>query len=124
MISKVFPGHSFYHACRYVCLKQGASILETEGVRAHDHKLMSDDFILQNALRPSKKQACFHSALSFYPGENPGDAKMVQIAKEYLEGLCIKNTQFAIAKHTDKAHIHLHVLANMVNNQGESIKDN
>ena len=46
MISKVFGGHSFYHACRYICLKQGATILETEGVRGHNHRLMSDDFKL------------------------------------------------------------------------------
>ena len=27
-------------------------------------------------------------------------------------------------KHTDKDHLHLHILANMVNNKGETIKDN
>jgi hypothetical protein len=98
--------------------------LDAEGVRGYDFKLMAEDFILQSSLRPSKTQACFHSALSFYPGENPGDEKMVQIAREYLEKLNITNTQFAIIKHTDKAHLHLHILANMVDNNGKPIKDN
>jgi hypothetical protein len=124
MLSKVFEGHSFYFACRYVCNKNGSELLDALGVRGYDFKLMAEDFLRQSGLRPSKTQACFHSVLSFYPGEDPGDDKMMQIAKEYLEKLGIINTQFAIIKHTDKAHLHLHVLANMVNNDGKSIKDN
>jgi hypothetical protein len=47
MVNKVFSGHSFYHACRYVVDKPGAEVLEYEGVRAHNYKVMSDDFIMQ-----------------------------------------------------------------------------
>ena len=36
----------------------------------------------------------------------------------------ITDTQFAIVKHIDKNHSHLHILANLVNNNGETIKDN
>jgi hypothetical protein len=66
----------------------------------------------------------FSQCPQFLSGENPGDEKMVQIAREYLEELGIINTQFAIIKHTDKAHLHLHILANMVDNDSKSIKDN
>lgn len=125
MISKVFPGHSFYHAVHYVCKEERkAEILATEGVREHDYRLMTQDFITQHGLRPTKKQACFHSVLSFYPGENPNNDTLAAIAKKYLEGIGITNTQYAIVKHTDKAHLHLHVFANMVNNEGRSIPDN
>lgn len=124
MISKVFDGHSFYHACRYMCNKQGAEVLATEGVRGYNYKLMADDFIDQAAQRPTKKQACFHAVLSFHPHEKPDDARIVTIAKEYLEEIGIINTQFAITKHTDKAHLHVHLIANMVNNEARSIKDN
>lgn len=125
MISKVFPGHHFYHAVRYVCKEEKKpEILATEGVRAHDYRLMAQDFINQHELRPSKKQACFHSILSFHPSEKPDNATLVEIAKKYLEGIGITNTQYAIVKHTEKAHLHLHVIANMVNNDGKSIRDN
>src|SRR5437016_10469757 len=125
MLSKVFTGHSFYGSVRYVCQDQRrAVVLEAEGVRGHEYKLMIQDFERKHSLRPTKKQACFHSILSFYPGENPGDAKMVEIAKRYLEDLRITNTQYSITKHTDKAHLHLHIIANMVNNEGQAIKDN
>jgi len=125
MISKVFPGHHFYHAVRYVCREEiDPEILATEGVRAHDWRLMAQDFINQHELRPTKKQACFHCVLSFHPTEKPDNSTLVEIAKKYLEGIGIINTQYAIVKHTEKAHLHLHLIANMVNNDGQSIRDN
>lgn len=123
MVSKVFSGHSFYHACRYVVNKPGATVLECEGVRGHDFKVMSDDFIMQQQLRPQKEKACFHCSLSFYPREKLSDERMVKIAKEYLENLGIVNTQFAVTKHSDRKHVHLHVVANMVDNNGKVISD-
>lgn len=125
MISKVITGKSFYGACRYICKdERRAVVLETEGVRGHNYKLMATDFEMQQALRPSLKKAVFHGILSFYPGEKIDDEKMVLIAKEYLENMGIKNTQYAITKHTDRDHPHLHVIANLVNNDGRTIKDN
>ncbi|GEO11154.1 relaxase/mobilization nuclease domain-containing protein [Segetibacter aerophilus] len=123
MLSKVYSGHSFSHACRYIVNKQGAKVLECEGVRGHDYKLMSDDFRMQQQMRPGKEKACFHCSLSFYPGEVLSDEKMVKIAQEYLEKLGIVNTQYVITKHTDRKHLHLHIVANMVNNNGKSISD-
>ncbi len=123
MISKPVPANSFYHTCRYISNKPGAELLVAEGVRGHDYKLMVDDFQTQQQLRPDKKQACFHSILSFYPGEKPSDEIMKEIAIKYLKELGIVNTQYAISKHTDKAHLHLHIVANMVNNEGKAISD-
>lgn len=125
MISKAFPGHNFYNAVRYVCRQEiEPEILATEGVRAHDWRLMAEDFINQHELRPTKKQACFHSVLSFHPTEKPDNETLIEIAKKYLEGIGIANTQYAIVKHSEKKHLHLHVIANMVNNDGKSIPDN
>jgi hypothetical protein len=124
VISKICAGHSFRGAIQYICREdKHAQILSVEGVRDHSIKLMIRDFERQHSLRPEKKQACFHGILSFYPGENPDDQRIREIAGKYLEGLDIRNTQTAIMKHSDKAHIHVHLIANMVNNQGWSISD-
>jgi len=101
-----------------------AVVLETEGVRSYDYKLMAKDFEMQQAYRPTLKKAVFHGILSFYPGEKIEDQKMIEIAKEYLQEMKIVDTQFAIVKHIDKNHSHLHIIANLVNNKGEAIKDN
>src|SRR6266542_596799 len=125
MISKVIIAKSFYGACEYICKdKRRAVILETEGVRSHSYKLMAKDFEVQHALRPTLKKAVFHGILSFYPGEKIDDQKMLAIAKEYLEKMGITNTQYAITKHIDRNHPHLHIIANLINNKGETIKDN
>ena len=110
MISKVIPGRSFYGACKYICEdEKRALVLATEGVRSHNYTLMAKDFEMQQGLRPSLKKAVFHGILSFYPGEKIDDARMVKIAQEYLAEMGIINTQYAITKHTDRDHLHLHV---------------
>jgi len=123
MISKPIPAHSFYHTCRYVCQKPGAEVLVTEGVRGHNYKVMAEDFIRQQQLRPSKAKACLHGILSFHPTEKPSNEMMMDIARKYLERLGVVNTQFAIVKHTDRKHSHLHIVANMVDNKGQAISD-
>jgi len=123
MISKPLPANSFYHTCRYVCQKKGAEVLIAEGVRWHDYKLMAEDFLRQQQTRPSKGKAVFHSILSFHPDENPSDEQLKEIARKYLDRLGIVNTQFSVSKHTDKAHLHLHIVANLVDNSGKAISD-
>ena len=46
------------------------------------------------------------------------------MAKEYLEQLGFKNTQYAIVKHNDRKHPHVYVVANRVDNEGKTLKDN
>ncbi|MHA4811005.1 relaxase/mobilization nuclease domain-containing protein [Flavitalea flava] len=123
MISKPVQAHSFYHTCRYIANKPGSELLIAVGVRAHDFMVMAEDFLNQQQLRPTKEKACFHGILSFYPGENPSDDLLKEIALKYLAKQGIVNTQFAISKHTDKAHLHLHIVANMVDNNGNAISD-
>lgn len=101
-----------------------ALVLETEGVRGHHFKLMAADFEDQRSLRPSLSKAVFHAILSFYPTEKIDDANLVEIAKEYLQKMKITDTQYSITKHTDRNHPHLHIIANLVTNKGETIKDN
>jgi hypothetical protein len=125
MISKVIIGKTFSGACRYVCRDQKrAVVLDAEGVRDYDWKLMSEDFERQHSLRSSLHKVVFHGILSFYPGEKIEDGKMIQIAREYLQKMNMSDTQFSITKHIDKDHSHLHIIANLVNNNGGTIKDN
>ncbi|MGN7825045.1 relaxase/mobilization nuclease domain-containing protein [Chitinophaga sp. 22536] len=125
MISKVITGKSFYGCCRYVCAdEQRAEILEAEGVRDYSYRHMGNDFEMSRQQLPDKRKAVFHGILSFYPGEQLTNEAMAQIGREYLEKLGITNTQYVITKHTDTDHLHLHIIANLVNNRGKVIRDN
>ena len=122
-MSKVFlTGQSFGETARYLCLDlERAQVLAVEGVRGHDYQLMEEDFKMQHRLMPEKEKPVFHGMLSFPPGEDPGNEKMAEIARTWLQEIGMANTQYAIVKHTDKAHLHLHILANRVNNEGRII---
>lgn len=124
MISKVITGKTFYGCCRYVCNnQQRATILHAEGVRDYNYRLMAHDFEMNRQQLPNRRVAVFHGILSFHPSESLTDEKMTSIAQEYLQNMGIVNTQYAITKHTDKAHPHLHIIANLVNNDGKVISD-
>jgi hypothetical protein len=124
MISKIFTGHSFAGAVKYVVEdERRAEVLEVQGVRDWDYRLMTEDFLRQASLNPAKTKACFHAILSFSPEDKMNDKTMTQIAMNYLVEMGLANTQFAIVKHTDKDHQHVHLLANLVDNKGHSIKN-
>jgi len=123
MISKHLPAKSFYHTCRYIHQKKGAEILHSEGLRDHNYQVMAEDFMRQQQMRPEKQKACFHAILSFHPDEKPSDETMKEIAQKYLTELGVVNTQVVICKHTDRVHPHLHIVANMINNDGNAISD-
>ena len=126
MISKIIkPGKSFKGLAEYLCKDQDrAVILASEGVRDYNYKSMAKDFESQAAYNPNISSPVQHVILSYYPGENVDDEKMVRIAKEYLEKLEIKDTQYAVVKHNDRDHPHTHIIINRVGDNGKAIKDN
>jgi hypothetical protein len=123
MISKIFlTGKTFAQTCQYVCQDLARSeVLDYSGVRGYDHQTMAEDFAIQHSFRPEREKPVFHGMLSFPPGEDPGDAKMVEIARDYLREIGMNATQYAVVKHTDKEHLHLHIIANRVNDEGITI---
>jgi hypothetical protein len=123
MLSKVFiTGKSFKETCQYVCQDlTRAEVLSVEGVRGYDHKRMAEDFEVQHQFWPEKEKPVFHAALTFPRGEDPGNEKMVEIAREYLQKIGMHGTQYAVVKHTDKEHLHMHIIANRINNEGKII---
>ncbi len=48
---------------------------------------------------------------------------MVERAKEYMEKVGIRNTQYVIVRHSDRDHPHLHLIYNRVDNNGKTITD-
>lgn len=123
MISKIFlTGKSFGSTCRYLCEDLARSeVLAVEGVRGHDFQLMQEDFEVQHQFMPEKEKPVFHAVLSYPHGEDPGKEKIVEIGRKYLQEIEMANTQYAMVQHTDKKHLHVHILANRVNNDGKII---
>jgi hypothetical protein len=124
MISKVFvTGKTLRESCLYVCQDLNrAQILDMKGVRKYDLRLMAGDFELQQSwANQVKEKPVFHGVLSFPHGEEPEDRKLVEIARKYLCEIRVADTQYVMVKHTDKDHLHLHIVANRVSHSGEIV---
>ena len=48
---------------------------------------------------------------------------MTQIAREYMEKMNVRDTQYILVRHTDREHPHCHLVYNRVDNRGKAISD-
>lgn len=74
-----------------------------------------------NNYRPIQKPV-YHWILSWKEGERKIPPKeMLEVAKEFMKRIGFTNTQYVISAHFDKENQHLHIVANIVNNDGKRI---
>ena len=71
-----------------------------------------------------------HISISFsaedahrFPDNEAGDRFMEQLVREWLERMGIRNAQFLIARHFDKAHPHCHLVYSRIDLDGNVISD-
>lgn len=126
MIGKLTKGTSFDGCVCYVLKEEKARLLETVGVEGSPEQ-MAEQFELQSLLNDKVKNVVGHTSLSFSPEDSlrlrNDDALMLKIARKYMERMGIRNTQYIIARHTDRRHAHCHIVFNRVNNDGKTISD-
>jgi hypothetical protein len=125
MIGKVISGKSFTGCVHYVVQKPGAVVLEAEGIRTEAVASMVADFNLQRKLNPELGKAVGHITLNWSTQDRDKLTPqiMAERAREYLEKMQIRDTQYLIVEHRDREHPHLHIVYNRVNYQGKTITD-
>ena len=126
MIGKITKGSEFAGCVAYVLHEDKARLLASGGVSGTPEE-MAEQFELQTLLNDKVKNTVGHISLSFSPEDGArlqnDDSLMVKIAYEYMEQMGIRNTQFIIARHTDRQHPHCHIVFNRVDNNGKTISD-
>ena len=126
MIAKIVKGKSFKGVINYVLDKaKQTELLAAEGVRYKNRESIIRSFVTQAGLNPKVSKTVGHISLDFSAQDKDRltNAKMVQIAKEYMAKMQIANTQYIIGRHYDKAYPHIHVIFNRVDNNGKTIPD-
>jgi hypothetical protein len=131
MIGKVKVNQSFGAMCQYVLQEKtpdkGAEVLAAHGVRTDSAAHMAADFDAVRAMRPGLGKAVLHVALAFpvEEKEKVTNEVMGRIAQDYLKGLKIdpENTQWAVVRHQDKEHPHMHLVVNRVDLDGQTVSD-
>lgn len=125
MIAKNIKGKSFKGCVNYV-MNDTAELLEAEGVWVDSAKDMIRSFAMQRSGRKEIKQPVGHIPISFSPedkGKMTNDF-MLQLAKEYMQEMGIKNTQYIIVRHHNTDNAHLHIVYNRINNDLKLISVN
>lgn len=125
MIAKNIKGKSFKGCVSYV-MNDTAKLLEAEGVLASSKQDIIRSFAMQRSGRREVKQPVGHIPLSFAPEdkERMTDDFMQQLAKEYMEEMGIRNTQYIIVRHHNTDNEHIHIVYNRIDNNLKLISVN
>lgn len=126
MMAKITKGSAFAGAVKYIFDPQKQTeLLAAEGVRLKDVESVARSFEAQRQLNTRVTRPVGHISLDFsaQDREQLDNAKMVTIAREYMERMGIRETQFIIGRHHDREHPHIHLLYNRVDNNGCTISD-
>lgn len=139
MIPKLTTGNGFGGSLRYDT-RQGqgtkpglAKVLDVSGVEFDIDKdgnyvintrQVSRDFRAQTMGYQGKRdirKPVYHWVLSYHPEDEVSEEQMIEDAKDFLKRIGFDDTQYVMTVHYDKAHHHLHIVTNVVNNQGKRI---
>ncbi len=118
---------SFARVVNYVNNPKKARLIDSKDVRLDDNATIARSMQGQADDKPGRKltNPVYHISLDFAHEDAPKltDALMVEIAREYMRRMGITNTQYIVSRHTDTEHQHLHIVANRVDNDGNTISD-
>ena len=125
MIAKIVTGASFGGCTAYAYGKDQAEVISHDGIIPDDPKIAAKCFEVQAQLNPRVSKPVGHIAISFKPEDKPRltNEFVVQLAKEYMEKMGIKDTQYVIVRHHNTPNPHCHLIFNRVDNNGKRISD-
>ena len=125
MIAKIVTGASFGGCTSYAYGKDQAEVIAYDGIIPDEPNIAAKCFEIQAQLNPRVSKPVGHIAISFKPEDKQRltDEFMSQIAKEYMEKMGIKDTQYVIVRHHNTPNPHCHLIFNRVDNNGKRISD-
>lgn len=118
---------SFAKLVNYVNNPKKARLIDSKDVRLDNNVTIAASMQGQADDKPGRKlkNPVYHISLDFAHEDTPKltDDLMAEIAREYMKRMGIVNTQYIVCRHTDREHQHLHIVANRVDNDGNTISD-
>ena len=104
-----------------------AILIDLKDVRDDNNSTIAASMQGQADDKPGRKleKPVYHISLNFSKEDAPklSNELMVEIASEFMEKMGIRNTQYIVCRHTDTEHPHMHIVANRVDNDGNTISD-
>ncbi len=105
-------------AIRYICNPE-----KTQGMLLVDSHGCVPEFAAQQmeaTAKQNKRGGCrkaYHLMQSFAPDDNITPEKALEIGRQFADGVTRGKHQYVIAVHTDRGHIHCHIIFNAVDSR-------
>ena len=125
MTADQVKGKGFRGALNYNLEKVNKGVakwLDTSFAQDNEKAIMNEVKMIR-VLRPNLAKYFYHTSVNFPPHENLKDEQMVSLAKDYLEAMGFDQHQYAIFRHFDADHPHLHILVNRIGYDGAVVSD-
>ncbi|WP_013320623.1 relaxase/mobilization nuclease domain-containing protein [Gloeothece verrucosa] len=113
MIAKQVQGTNFKNVLDYVHNKAGAKLIGTN-MTGKEPESLALEFRISAQLRRRVTKCVYHVSLSVSKEEKLAEQQWVKIARAYLKGMEFDANQYAIYRHTDREHDHIHVIASRI----------
>jgi len=127
MIGKQIKGTGFRSCLNYVLGKKDAALIGGTMCGQTPEELAAE-FAIARQLRPNLKVAVFHATLSVDCTEKledseENDQRWLAIAANYMKAMEFDNNQYAVVKHSDTEHDHIHIVASRICLDGGVVDD-
>ncbi len=106
-------GNGFKGALEYDA-KEGSELLATNCAMSEPREMAREMRIVANSNAYCKKPV-FHTSLSLPKSDKLSNEEWQKVGKRYIELMKFEGHQFAITRHSDSKHDHIHICVNRVN---------
>lgn len=113
MIGKQVKGKGFRGLLNYLEGKEQAQLIGGN-MSGRNARELSAEFGLSRALNPNAKRHVYHASLSLPPHERLTNQQWGEVAASYLEQMGYVNNQYAVYRHYDQEHDHIHIIASRI----------
>lgn len=100
-------------------------IIDSGDILTFDYRHMVQSFEAAHGFMPDKEAPAGHISISFDKADAPRltDDFMAKLAKEYMNGMGITDTQYLVVRHLETEHPHFHIVYNRVNMFGKAVNE-
>ncbi|MHC5748406.1 MAG: relaxase/mobilization nuclease domain-containing protein, partial [Nostoc sp.] len=113
MIGNQTKGKSFRGLLDYLENKEESSLIGGNmfGTNARE---LAREFRLSRQLNPEAEKVVHHVSLSLSPGEQLDNDTWCEVADKYMNAMGYTANQYAIYRHSDRNHDHIHICASRI----------
>lgn len=101
---------------------QRAELLDHNFV-LYNRDSVAKEIVMLGKLRPNMTRDAYHVSLNFAKSDSLNNEQLVSLTQEYLKGMGFNENLYAIWKHNDADHLHVHALASRIKFDGSVVSD-